>query len=179
MSEESTTKPYLIRAIYEWCSDQGYTPYLAVQVDSQTVVPREHVKNGEIILNVGPLATSRLTLGNEFIDFQARFGGVARSISVPVRNVTGIYARENGHGLAFKVEHNEGQGHDVPSSGHDGRDLALAHLNEATGRTVPHERAPEKSKGERPVLSAVDRAQESPAGPDDGPKGRPRLTIVK
>jgi stringent starvation protein B len=100
---EISTKPYLIRAIYEWCSDNGYTPYLAVSVDERTLVPHEFVKQGEIVLNVSPMATSRLSLGNDLISFQARFGGQARELSIPVENVSAIYARENGHGMAFDV----------------------------------------------------------------------------
>lgn len=102
MSEVST-KPYLIRAIFEWCTDCGYTPYIAVAVDERTQVPREFVKNGEIVLNISATATNRLDLGNEWIDFQARFGGRARDLSIPVENVTAIYARETGHGMAFDV----------------------------------------------------------------------------
>jgi stringent starvation protein B len=98
-----STKPYLIRAIHEWCSDSGYTPYIAVLADEHVNVPREFVKNGEIVLNISPLATNRLTLGNEFIEFQARFGGVARDVSVPVEKVIAIYARENGQGMAFDL----------------------------------------------------------------------------
>ena len=82
---ELSTKPYLIRAIHEWCSDSGYTPYIAVVADDGVNVPREFVKNGEIVLNISPLATSRLSLGNEFIEFQARFGGVAPRVSAPSR----------------------------------------------------------------------------------------------
>jgi stringent starvation protein B len=100
---ETSTKPYLIRAIYEWCHDNGFTPYLAVAVDERTQVPREHVKGGEIVLNMSPMATNRLSLGNDLIAFQARFGGVARELSIPVENVSAIYARENGHGMAFDV----------------------------------------------------------------------------
>jgi len=100
---ETSTKPYLIRAIHEWCTDNGFTPYLAVSVDERTVVPREHVRNGEIVLNVSMLATHRLALGNELIEFQARFGGVPRELSIPVENVSAIYARENGQGMAFEV----------------------------------------------------------------------------
>lgn len=100
---ETSTKPYLIRAIHEWCSDNGYTPYLAVAVDERTQVPREFVKNGEIVLNVSPMATNRLSLGNDVISFQARFGGAAREIAIPIENVSAIYARENGHGMAFDV----------------------------------------------------------------------------
>ena len=99
-----STKPYLIRAIYEWCVDQGFAPYLAVVVDRRTRVPRAYVQNGQIVLNVGPEATQGLSMGNDLITFQARFGGVAQQIEVPVDNVSAIYARENGHGMAFEVE---------------------------------------------------------------------------
>lgn len=102
MSEVST-KPYLIRAIHEWCVDQGLTPYLAVSVDRRTLVPRSFVQDGQIVLNISPDATQSLVMGNEMIAFQARFGGVAQNISVPVDNVSAIYARENGHGMAFEL----------------------------------------------------------------------------
>jgi stringent starvation protein B len=97
-----STKPYLIRAIYEWCNDSGFTPYIAVAAGEGVRVPPEHVKNGEIVLNVSALATNRLTLGNEAIEFQARFGGVAREVYVPIDRVIAIYARENGQGMAFE-----------------------------------------------------------------------------
>ncbi len=99
-----STKPYLIRAIYEWCLDQGYTPYVAAMVDANTRVPPGTVKDGQIVLNVSPDATNQLDMGNELIEFQARFGGVAHTLRVPVANVVAIYARENGHGMAFEVE---------------------------------------------------------------------------
>jgi len=99
-----STKPYLVRAIYEWCCDNGYTPYLAVAVDAQTRVPQEFVRDGQIVLNIGADATNRLVIGNEYVEFQARFGGVARDISVPVTRVSAIYARENGAGMAFDPE---------------------------------------------------------------------------
>ena len=114
MSQPST-KPYLVRAIYEWCSDNGFTPYLAVVVGKQTRVPMEFVKEGQIVLNVSTEATNRLVLGNEFIEFQARFGGVARDISVPLTNLVAIYARENGGGMAFELEVEE----DAPAIGSD------------------------------------------------------------
>jgi stringent starvation protein B len=96
---ETSTKPYLIRAIYEWCTDNGFTPYIAVFVDGNTSVPREFVKNNEIVLNVSFDATSGLEMGNEWM-FSARFGGVSRKIEVPVENVLAIYARERaGHGV--------------------------------------------------------------------------------
>ncbi|MCU4119715.1 ClpXP protease specificity-enhancing factor [Variovorax sp. N23] len=99
--DSSSTRPYLIRAMYEWCTDNGFTPYVAVQVDDTVQVPREYVKNGEIVLNVSFDATSSLKLGNEFIEFKARFAGSAREIIVPVGRVIAIYARENGQGMAF------------------------------------------------------------------------------
>lgn len=96
-----STRPYLIRALYEWCTENGFSPYLAVQVDASVRVPMDHVKNGEIVLNISFDATSGMQLGNEFIEFKARFGGVAREIVIPVSHVTAIYARENGQGMAF------------------------------------------------------------------------------
>jgi stringent starvation protein B len=101
---EKSTKPYLIRAIHEWCSDSNFTPYLSVKVDANTRVPTEYVKNGEIVLNLSYDATHRLTIGNDSIQFSARFNGVSRECSVPVDAVLGIFARENGQGLFFPVE---------------------------------------------------------------------------
>jgi stringent starvation protein B len=97
-----STKPYLIRAIHEWCTDQGFTPYLAVAVNATTRVPREFVKDGEIVLNVGHDATHQLSLGNDEITFQARFGGRPYPVVVPIDRVQAIYARENGQGMAFE-----------------------------------------------------------------------------
>jgi stringent starvation protein B len=101
---ERSTKPYLIRAIHEWCSDSNLTPYISVRVDAATRVPAEYVKNGEIVLNVSHDATHRLTIGNDFIQFAARFNGVSRECSIPISAVTGIFARENGQGLFFPPE---------------------------------------------------------------------------
>jgi len=100
-AQGTSTRPYLIRALHEWCTDNGYTPYIAVYVDAGVSVPIEYVKNSEIVLNVGFEATSGLKLGNQFIEFKARFGGSAREIAVPVDHVVAIYARENGQGMAF------------------------------------------------------------------------------
>ena len=102
MSEPST-KPYLMRAIYDWCVDSGYTPYLTVTVDALTRVPMEYVKDGQIVLNVGPIAVERFKMGNDLIEFSARFNGTGRDISIPVGAVSAIYARENGQGLSFEV----------------------------------------------------------------------------
>ena len=99
----TSTRPYLIRALHDWCTDNGFTPYIAVFVDRLVQVPMEYVKNNEIVLNVGFEATSGLKLGNDYIEFKARFGGVSRDIVVPVDHVVAIYARENGQGMAFPV----------------------------------------------------------------------------
>ncbi len=162
MSEPST-KPYLIRAIYEWCTDSGYTPYLAVHVDATTRVPQEFVKNNEIVLNISALATSKLTIGNELVEFQARFGGKARTISVPIGNVSAIYARENGHGMAFDLaESGPARGHEPPA---------------LPAPKAPDDATPEREPGARELLKVVQ--PEDQPHPPEGPKGRPKLTIVK
>jgi stringent starvation protein B len=134
-----TTKPYLIRAIYEWCTDNGYTPYVAVVVDERTRVPVEFVKDGQIVLNVSFEATSGLKIGNEFIEFAARFGGVAREIMVPVPRVAAIYARENGHGMGFEVA-------DATSS-----QKPDAKVEKPAAASVPERPAP----GSKPKLTVV------------------------
>ncbi len=99
--EPTSTRPYLIRALHEWCTDNGYSPHIAVRVDGAVNVPMEYVRNSEIVLNVSFDATNGLCLGNEFIEFKARFGGVPRDVVVPTTHVIAIYARENGQGMAF------------------------------------------------------------------------------
>jgi stringent starvation protein B len=101
--DTTSTRPYLIRALYEWCTDNGFTPYVAVSVNEHVQVPREYVKDGEIVLNISFDATTSLKLGNDFIEFKARFAGTAREIMVPVSQVIAIYARENGQGMAFPL----------------------------------------------------------------------------
>jgi stringent starvation protein B len=116
---DPTTKPYLVRAIYEWCSDSGYTPYISVKVDETTRVPLEYVKNGEIVLNISQDATRNITLGRDVVQFSARFNGVSREISVPIHAVAAIFAKENGQGLFFPAEAaaaTAGQGEDAPES---------------------------------------------------------------
>ena len=164
MSEPST-KPYLIRAIYEWCTDSGYTPFLAVHVDDTTRVPQEFVKNNEIVLNISALATSKLAIGNELVEFQARFGGKARSISVPIANVSAIYARENGHGMAFDLaEAAVGRGHEP--------------LPALPAPKLPDEPRDDADGTPRDGLKVV-QPDDQPHPPPDTPKGRPHLTIVK
>jgi stringent starvation protein B len=160
---EISTKPYMLRAIYEWCTDSGYTPYLAVKVDSATQVPMEYVKKGEIVLNISYGATSGLKMDNDSIRFHARFGGVSREIFIPVNNVMAIYANENGQGMAFEP---------------------------LLGQHAPAP-APAPAEAPAPALAPVPSSAPAPAartdegnGPDDGgdgPKkgGRPTLTRIK
>ena len=123
-TELPSTRPYLIRALYDWCSENGFTPYVAVKVDNSVQVPREYVQGGEIVLNVSMDATSSLKLGNDFIEFKARFGGKPREIMVPIHRVMAIYARENGQGMAFPVSDEEA--HPAALSSVDGPSLASA-----------------------------------------------------
>jgi stringent starvation protein B len=140
-AQGTSTRPYLIRALHDWCTDNGFTPYLAVYVDRSVQVPQEYVKNNEIVLNVSFEATSQLQLGNDFIEFKARFGGMARDISVPVDHVIAIYARENGQGMAFPVPTSlGGDGVDSPSSPDEGADVAISLTMPADHPT--EERAP-------------------------------------
>lgn len=97
-----STRPYLIRAIYEWCVDCGLTPYLAVRVDERTEVPLAFVKEGEIVLNLSASAVRNLEMGNEIITCSGRFGGASFDLMVPVTAVMGIFAKENGQGLVFQ-----------------------------------------------------------------------------
>lgn len=103
-----STKPYLLRALFDWCADQGLTPYIAVVVNDRAGVPRQYVKDGQIILNIGREAVHQLVMGNELITCSARFGGVAQELTIPVECVAAIYARENGHGMAFEVTPQQG-----------------------------------------------------------------------
>ena len=156
----SSTRPYLIRALHEWCTDNGFTPYIAVFVGPQVRVPMEYVKNGEIVLNVGFEATTALELGNERIEFKARFGGSAREISVPVDHVIAIYARENGQGMAFPAPPLAGEGAAVetPEDGARGG-LRLASTPAAPSETpddgASDDTPPDPPGGGRPALKRV------------------------
>lgn len=140
--QEISTKPYLLRALYEWCTDNGYTPHIAVRVDNQTRVPRQFVHNDEIVLNISFEATSQLQMGNEWIEFSARFSGKVHKIEVQVANVLAIYARENGQGMAFPVEPAAGaaQGGPVASSEVPEADLPVSGaLTDDHGTSAPSE----------------------------------------
>lgn len=140
---ELSTKPYLIRAIYEWCTDSGLTPYIVVVLGKYTRVPAEFAKDGQIVLNVSQASTRNLLIGNDWIRFSARFGGVSRDIEVPVEAVASIYARENGQGLSFVTEMEA-----VPAgAGQDSLDGATA--------GVPPEDSPPASPRGKPQLKIV------------------------
>ena len=100
----TTTKPYLMRAIYDWCNDNALTPYILVDVIEGVVVPENYIKNGEITLNISPVATQDLVIGNEDVQFTARFNGVPRKILIPINAVKAIFAKEINQGLYFSIE---------------------------------------------------------------------------
>ncbi len=163
-AQGSSTRPYLLRALHDWCTDNGFTPYIAVFVDASVQVPMEYVKNNEIVLNVGFEATSGLKLGNEFIEFRARFGGVSRDIVVPVDHVVAIYARENGQGMAFPVptEHPSSGGADGDDAGSAGRahaptrGLRLASVEpESSADEPPDQPDPQPPGPQRPSLKRI------------------------
>jgi stringent starvation protein B len=135
-TELPSTRPYLIRALYDWCSENGFTPYVAVKVDNSVQVPREYVQGGEIVLNVSMDATSSLKLGNDFIEFKARFGGKPREIMVPIHRVMAIYARENGQGMAFPVSDEEAT--PAALSSVDGLSLANADSDDKPATPSPN-----------------------------------------
>jgi stringent starvation protein B len=160
-----STRPYLIRALHEWCSENGFSPYVAVQVDALVQVPMEFVKNGEIVLNVSLDATSSLRLGNDFIEFKARFGGVTREIVIPIDHVIAIYARENGQGMAFPAP---------PTKGFRGAAASPAALS------IDDPKAPNPSSLHVVTSEDVDGREDTdadaqppvPPGPGSGPKLR-------
>jgi len=104
MAQLISTKPYMLRAMHEWCADNSLTPHLVVAVNSQTRVPMGYVKDGEIVLNINYGATRDLHIDNDSVVFSARFGGVSQNIYVPMNAVKGIFARENGQGMFFELE---------------------------------------------------------------------------
>ena len=167
--QEISTKPYLLRALYEWCTDNGFTPHIAVRVDNGTRVPRQFVRNDEIVLNISFEATSQLQMGNEWIEFSARFSGKSHKIEVQVTNVLGIYARENGQGMAFPVDSAAiGAAPDV--SGEDGPRSSGLGPEESGAERIEHRETTASTRGD----------DESPPD-DDGSKspGRAHLKVVK
>lgn len=168
----TSTRPYLIRALHDWCTDNGFTPYLAVYVDASVQVPVEYVKNNEIVLNVGFEATTSLKLGNELIEFKARFGGVSRDIAVPVDHVIAIYARENGQGMAFPVPTEAAPAPGTPAGAPAERPMGQpGGLRLATGEDTAE--TPRENQAE----TGEDHPPTDPPEPPAG--GRPSLKRIK
>ena len=174
-NQGTSTRPYLLRALHDWCTDNGFTPYIAVFVDGSVRVPMEHVKNNEIVLNVGFEATSSLKLGNEFIEFNARFGGSSREIVVPVDHVVAIYARENGQGMAFPVPTDTGTG--KPLSEERERPTPAVRGLRLASQDPPLAAADSDAKSAQPASGPPDPVDPGdPAGPAGG---RPALKRIK
>lgn len=177
----TSTRPYLIRALHDWCTDNGYTPYLSVFVTEAVQVPMEYVRNQEIVLNVSFDATSALSLGNDWISFNTRFAGVVREIMIPVDNVMGIHARENGQGMAFAIgDPAQLAASQSPAPPKAGAGLRLA---AADGESAPAKPASEPVKPSHTSAPEA-AAPPTPAPPGDGGKpppspGRPTLTRIK
>lgn len=159
--QSTSTRPYLVRALHEWCTDNGLTPYVTVVVDSTVQVPREYVKEGEIVLNIGFDATTGLILGNEYLEFKARFAGVVRDIMVPIDQIVAVFAKENGQGMAFPRAE--------PTLGKTGEDLQDKSAKAGAVRLSPVE----TGSGKDPT------AEVSDSMPSPKPGGRPSLTRIK
>lgn len=133
-------QPYLLRALYEWCVDAGYTPYITLRVDAQTLVPPGYARGGEITLNVHPEAVQGLELGDDWLGFSARFGGVAQRVEVPVANVLAIYARETGEGMSFAAPET------MEDASAGDQDVSLATTSDRSGAAEPAKGKPVKGK---------------------------------
>ena len=149
---DTSTKPYLLRALHEWCTDNGYTPQIVVQVDANTLVPPAHVRDGQITLNIGALATNRLVIGNEAIEFQARFSGVTENLYVPISAVSAIFARETGAGMGFEV----GSEQATSATNETGHELTSDdQLNQNTSTSTASDNDKPPPENRRPKLSIV------------------------
>jgi stringent starvation protein B len=166
--EPTSTRPYLIRALHEWCTDNGYAPHIAVRVDGSVKVPAEYVRNGEIVLNVSFDATNGMRLGNDFIEFKARFGGVPRDVVVPTTHVIAIYARENGQGMAFPP----------PGDLQSGTSDSVQMTMESDGEQAPEDRGTSLRSVPTPVGSEDGGVEPPPDGAGRS-GGRPLLKRVK
>ena len=106
----TSSRPYLVRAMYQWIVDNGMTPHLLVNAESEDcMVPAGHISDGKIVLNIAPMAVQGLTLGDDEVTFSARFSGKAESIQVPVTAILAVYARENGQGMMFSEDDQSAQ----------------------------------------------------------------------
>lgn len=143
MAQLISTKPYMLRAMHEWCVDNNLTPHLVVAVNSRTRVPMAYVKDGEIVLNINYTATKDLHMDNDSVVFSARFGGVSQNIYVPMDAVKGIFARENGQGMFFELEETIESGED-----HDSKQLASPDGDST-------EDVSKKQNNKKPILTIV------------------------
>lgn len=109
MATMTSSRPYLVRAMYQWIVDNGLTPHILVDATMENVtVPEQHISEGKIVLNIAPMAIQGLTLGDSEITFSARFSGQSQSLFVPIASVLAIYARENGQGMMFTEGEDDG-----------------------------------------------------------------------
>jgi len=194
--QEIPSKPYLVRALHEWCSDNGYTPYILVEVGSDTRVPHAYVHEGHITLNVSALATQHLIMDNETISFQARFGGVTEHVAVSMRAVQAIYARETGAGMGFRgmtLEAEDGSAElsapdaaSTPDAAQDDNPASLHPAAATAARTAPVNSGPDavpstQAPGTRPMglVPATKPAEGTASAPHTEPPRRPKLTLVK
>ena len=170
-TELTPSQPYLIRAWHEWCVDNGLTPYVTVSVDASVQVPREYVKDDEIVLNISYDSTTGLQLGNEFLVFKARFAGVVRDVMVPVDRVLAIFARENGQGMAFPKASPQAQGaddeadpesDDLQAQEDASAEPSQSHLSSVSATATPEAHKPDQKQGAKPSTT-----------------GRPTLTRIK
>ena len=176
-NQGKSTRPYLVRALHDWCTDNGFTPYVAVHVDASVQVPMEYVKNNEIVLNVSFEATSGMQLGNEAIEFKARFGGVTREIVVPMDHVVAIYARENGQGMAFPMPTASGAEAGPEVTPARGLRLATTEPPAAATPAAPSASAPTLVPEPASPAAAATSPDPDPQPPPAG--GRPSLKRIK
>jgi stringent starvation protein B len=180
--DSTSTRPYLIRALYDWCTDNGFTPYVAVSVDDTVQVPREYVKNNEIVLNISFDATSSLKLGNDFIEFKARFAGSAREIMVPISHVIAIYARENGQGMAFPMVAPAAgpvSGAEAGKRCRPAAPAAAAAFRAGTAQSGGWTRGQDHATGPGKRARRKDGGPDIPPEPPKPPRARPSLKRVK
>lgn len=112
----NSTKPYLIRSIYDWCIDSDFTPYVSVKAYPDLDIPIEYIKNGEIVFNISAKAVHELIINNDFISFTARFNGVPRKLEIPLAAVKGIFAKEVNQGIAFSSDNKEVENQGTPDN---------------------------------------------------------------
>ncbi len=147
MADLISTKPYMLRAMHEWCMDNNLTPHLLVAVNAQTRVPMAYVKDGEIVLNLNYAATKDLHMDNDAVIFSARFGGVSQNMYIPMSAVKGIFARENGQGMFFEIEELASK---ITNTASDLSDSASG-----KAQADDSQNSPQATKNKKPTLTIV------------------------